>query len=449
MGIRMPGATSGLFDPKIVDQLIQAEKIPVESAKKRKEKVAGEKKEVESLQKIVNDFSTSLNGLKSKQDFVKMKIESSHPDIIDGVVQGYAMPGTYEFEVRGLAKTEKQLAYGFPDKDKTSVGFGFMTLEKEDGEELEVIVDPGSTLQDVANKINDANAGLKAMIINTKYEPDAYRLMVVSEKSGKESKIHIDEDTTYLEFKEQVTGRNLDVLFEDVPVTDLDNNLEELVDGVVFNVKRSEPGTRIQVNVTHDVDATTEKIRGFVDKYNELADFVHKQVTVDPETKKAGILSGDGSVRAIMRGLQGAIAGSINTGGKFSNLTEVGISTDPKTGRLNMDDSKVKNALAEDYDSVMALFIKSEKGSGVADRLANALTSIQDPSNGVLKSRLRGLDRIIQNQDKDIENRERAMEQKEEAIRRRFTSLEGQLSGLKQQGQFLSSKFGGGEGGGG
>ncbi len=447
----MPGANSGLFDPKIVDQLIQAEKIPVENAKKRKEKIIEEKKEVEGLQKLVNDLASSLNGLKTKMDFVKMKLESSHPDIVDGLVQGFALPGTYEFEVRGLAKTEKELAYGFPDKDKTAVGFGFMTIEKEDGEEVEIIVDPGSTLQDVVNKINDSNSGLKAMVINTKYEPDPYRMMVISEKSGKESKIHIDEDTTYLEFKEQVIGRNLDVLFEDVPVTDEDNNLEELVDGVVFNVKRSEPGTRIQVNVTHDIDATMEKVAEFVTKYNELADFVQKQVQVDPETKKAGLLSGDGSLRSIMRSLQNNFAGSLNTGGKFSNLSEVGITTDPKSGRLNIDETKVKQALAEDYDSVTALFVKSERGSGVADRLATALKTIQDPQNGVLKSRVRGLDRIIQNQDRDIENRERVMEQKEESIRRRFTSLEGQLSGLKQQGQFLSSRFGGGggEGGGG
>ena len=42
-----------------------------------------------------------------------MKVESSHPDILDGEVQGYTIPGNYEFEVRGLAKNEKELAYGF------------------------------------------------------------------------------------------------------------------------------------------------------------------------------------------------------------------------------------------------------------------------------------------------------------------------------------------------
>ena len=113
------------------------------------------------------------------------------------------------------------------------------------------------------------------MVINTKYKPDPYRLLVISNDSGQEAKITLDEDTTYLEFKEQVTGRNVDVLFEDVPVTDEDNNLESLVDGVIFKAKRSEPGTSVQVNVTYDIDKTLEGIQDFVRKYNEVSSFIN------------------------------------------------------------------------------------------------------------------------------------------------------------------------------
>ena len=112
-----------------------------------------------------------------------------------------------------------------------------MLIGRDDKEDFEVTIEPGSTLQDVVTQINAAEAGVTAMVINTKYKPDSYRLLVISNDSGKEAKISLDEDTTYLEFKEQVTGRNLDVLFEDVPVTDEDNNLEALVDGIIFKQK--------------------------------------------------------------------------------------------------------------------------------------------------------------------------------------------------------------------
>lgn len=446
MGIRMPGSTTGLFDPKVVEQLIEVEKIPIENATKRKEEFETEKEEFSKIQSMVSELDSALNELKTKTDFYKMKVESSHPDIIDGSVESFTLTGTYEFEVRGLAKAEKELAYGFPDKDETPVGFGYMLVERNDMEDFEVVIKPGSTLQDVAAQINDANAGVKAMVVNTKYKPDPYRLLVISEKSGEEAKILIDEDTTFLEFKEQVIGRNLDVLFEDVPVTDEDNILEELVDGVVFNVKRSEPGTRVQVNIVYDTEATMESIKGFVEKYNQLANAINDQFKVDPKTQKAGILAGDSSIKSIIRRLQGSLIQAINTGGSYSTLGEIGITTNPKTGELNIDESKVQNALAEDYESVAQLFIKTPQANGVAGRMGSSIKDLRDPQSGVLKTRIRALDRIIENQDEEIVKKERALQQREESIRRRFTSLESQLSGLKAQGDFLSQRFKGGGG---
>ena len=225
MPIRMNGI-GGSFDPKLVDQLIEAEKLPIESAKQRKEKFTVEKKEIDKLNGFLNELDSTLSSLKSRSDFFKMKVDSSHPDIMDGICKTDALIGTYEFEVRGMARADKQLAFGFPDKDATAVGFGYMEVEREDMSPAEITIEPGSTLQDVARQINDAEVGVRAMVINTKYNPDSFRLLVISEKSGKEARIKLDEDTTFLEFKNQVAGQDLDVLFEDVPVTDTDNILD-------------------------------------------------------------------------------------------------------------------------------------------------------------------------------------------------------------------------------
>jgi flagellar hook-associated protein 2 len=101
-----------------------------------------------------------------------------------------------------------------------------MQIQREDMEDpVEITIDPGMTLSKVAQTINDSKAGVKAMVINTKLSDDPFRLLVISEKSGREARVNVDPDTTFLEFKEQVRGQNLDVLFEDVPVTDVQNRL--------------------------------------------------------------------------------------------------------------------------------------------------------------------------------------------------------------------------------
>lgn len=449
MGIRMPGMTG--VDPKLVEKLLELERMPVEQAKLRREKVVEQKKEVEKLQTHLANLDSACNAIKNKSDFYKFKVDSSHPDIMEGAVTGFALLGTYEFEVRGLAKNEKELAYGFPDKNETPVGFGYMLVERDDKEPFEVQVDPGSTLEDVARQINELDAGVRAMVINTKYTPDSFRLLVISEDSGKEAKITLDEDTTFLEFHEQVTGRNLDVLFEDVPVTDNDNVLDELIEGVNLTIKRSEPGTRVQVTIGHDIDATLEGIKNFVDKYNEIVRFAAEQ-SKDPKAGEPGKLSGDGTVKSVMRQLQTALfpSGAQNT--KYQTLAEVGITTNPKTGELSMDDTKVRNALTEDYDGVANLFIRSKFGDGIGERITDRIKSFRNSESGMVRSRIRGLEKVVENSDKEIARRERLLDDKEESIKRRFTALEGQMAGLKAQGDFLSARFGAGgspQGGGG
>jgi len=180
-----------------------------------------------------------------------------------------------------------------------------------------------------------------------------------------------------------------------------------------------------------------------------VADFIGKQYQQDPQTKKAGILAADGSIKTVLRSLQSSLVQMPKNSGKFNTLADVGITTNPKTGALTMDESKVRQSLAEDYLGVSRIFTRNRDSSGVADRMAAQLKGIRDPAVGVIKSRMRGLDNVIKNQDQEIERKEGQMKNKEESIRRRFSSLDSQLAGLKSQGDFLSQRFGAQGGGGG
>ena len=202
--------------------------------------------------------------------------------------------GSYELEILKIARTNKLLTQSFPDKDETSVGFGYMSIEREDGSYYDVDIDPDfSTLQDVANQINAANAGLKAMIINTKESlnedgEENYRLLVVSEKSGKASKIYIDPDSTYVEYEEQVQGQNLEMIFEDVKIYNDSNKLTELIPGMVLDAKKAAPGTKVILKVDYDVEKTLEEIKKFLDSYNKVNEFLEKQFKIDENTNRAG-----------------------------------------------------------------------------------------------------------------------------------------------------------------
>lgn len=444
MGVRVN--TGSGIDPGLVNKLIELERQPIKQLENRKKTVEEDRKGFRDFAQLVSTLGTSLNSLRNPSDFRKLKLESSNPDLVEGTVDNAALPGNYEIEIRHLAKTQKLLTEGFPDKDSTPVGFGYMTIELDDGRTFDIDVDPdASTLQDVAKQINEMSAGCKAVVLNTKEtlqdpEADSFRLLVISEKSGKAGKVYIDPDTTYLEFKEQMSGRNLEMLFEDVMVFDEDNTVEGLIPGLVINAKRAEPGTKVTLKIDFDAEKTFESINNFVEAYNSVSDFIDKQFQINPQTNKAGSLSKDSTLKQLQRNLQSALQYQGN--GKFRTLSQIGITSDPKSGTLKIDAAKVKQALAEDYDGVAELFVQTERGAGFGTRMSDAVRNAQNQQTGVLGSKDREYKRTLESFDDDIVRKERAASQRAEGIKRKFAALEGLINGMNSQGQAIAARLG-------
>lgn len=445
---------SSMIGSTMVDQINEMDRLPVEQSKKRRDKVTGDRNEFNSFAGLLDGLGGALDGLKTPSAFTKLKIDSSHPELLDGDIVGPAEVGSYEFEVKGLAKVDRQLAFGFADPDKTPVGFGFMQVAQGD-KKLDVVIDPGSTLRNVADKINEVGGGMvKAMVVNTGAVEDPFRLMVSSLETGEDAQISIDEDTTFTEFKNQVTGSNLDLNFEDISVTRAKNSFKDLIDGVQLRAKQAEPGTKIQFDVKHDVGSTFDGIKSFVDKYNQLADFTHKQVQVDTRTGRAGNLAGDSTLRTVMRRLQSAISspsalnhaaaqeGSMQNA--IKNLSEIGITTNAKTGSLQINEDKVKAALAENYQGVAGIFANTENGEGLAGRLDQAIKQLKDRETGAITTRLKGLDAKIQDQDKQIERQVQRVEERQKQTEARFARLDAKLAGMQGQEAFFGAAFGAG-----
>lgn len=434
-----PADSSGL-----VDRIMQVEQGPLNQVKGRREKLVGERNDYKSLHGMLGDLDGALSGLKTRAGFSKLMVESSHPDIIEGIVDGIATPGSFEMEVKGLANADKHLAIGFPDADKSEVGFGWLQVEGAQGLH-NVTIDPGSTLKDVAAKINDSAAGVRAQIINTGSKDDPFRLMVTSLETGAEAKINIDPDTSFLDFKNIKPGKNLDVKFEDVDITRAGNKMDDLVEGVKLKAKRAEPGTKVRVDISHDVPKTLDGIKAFTDKYNQLAKFANDSFKLDPSTNKpAGKLPSDGNMRTILRSMQTTMSAP-GAAGKFGSLAAIGITTDAHSGELHIDEKKLKGALESDYDSVSKIFSTSDDGPGLAGRLSDALKRFTSPADGVLKNREQSLDNLVKEQDKQIEKQTRRLDERREGLERQFSAMNSHLNGLQAQQSVLNARLGGGE----
>ena len=423
----------GVSGSSMVDQIMAAEATPIASAKERRTQSTGRRDDIKSLDGLLSKLKTSADNLKLPSGFKKSKLESSHPDILSGTAADGALPGSYEIEVEGLAKAARQLSFGFPDSDKTAVGFGYMRVGLPEGQE-DVVIKPGATLKDVAAAINDKVQGVRASVINTGFKEDPFRLLVSSIASGDEIDLEIDPDTTFTEFKSQVKPQDLKLKFEGVDVKRSANALNDLVDGVSLKVAKAAPGTNVTVTVANDVDRTADGVREFVAHYNEIQSFAKKQSTPDAATGRAGGLSGDATLRQVSSSLQRSVS--------EKSLTSVGITTDPKTGELKIDDSKLKDALSRDYDGVASIFSSTATGPGLAAKMSDAVKALQDRTSGAVATRLKGIDERIRRQDDEISRKEERMSQRRAQLERTFSSLDAKMATMKSQGQVLGARLG-------
>lgn len=427
-----PGSGLSQVD-SMIDQMTAVDVSSIDSTKRHREAAVSKKNEFQNLGSLLSKLQSTTDQMKMPSTFRKLAVDSSLPDILTAEISGNPELGNYELEIEGIARSEKQLSFGFPDKDKTPVGFGFMRIAMGD-QARDVTIEPGATLRDVAGKINDSVEGVRATVINTGSKEDPFRLMVSSINSGDEAVIEIDPDTTFTEFQRQTKGQDLKVKFEGVDVTRPNNSLADLIEGVNLKAAKAAPGTPVTLNVRHDVDKTSDGVKDFVKQYNEVQAFGRKQTQIDATTGAAGLLAGDSSLRQVTRSLQSSMASS--------SLWEVGISTNAKTGELVLDESKLKDALSKDYDKVMAIFASTDSGPGLAARMSDAIKALQDRTSGAVATRVKGIEQRIRSQDQDIARKEERMAQRRAQLQRSFASLDSKISGIQSQGQALSARFG-------
>ena len=439
----MPGA---IEQQPLVDRMMEAERAVIGQKEARRENSVAEKNEYSSLSGMLGDLSGLAGGMKNVQNFTAMALESSHPDIFNGSINGFAEPGRYEFEVGELASKDRFLDVGFADPNTADLGFGHLGIESADGTLNEITIDPGSSMTDVVDKINSAGIGAEAQIINTGVGENPFRLMVSSTKTGEKSKIVLDPDTTFLEMDNVKKATDLKLKFEDVEVQRPDNAFKDLLEGVELTAKKAAPGTKVSVEIKHDADKTMASITEFVGKYNALATHINGkfQAPAPGQAAPEGA-RGDSNMRSIMRSLQTEVSGTKASGQKFNSLTEIGISTNAKTGELVVDDKKLKEAIGKDYNGVRDIFTSGEHGAGLAERIESVVKRFKDPVSGAIANRMKSLDKVIGNQDRDIERQNERLVEKEAKLKQQLATMNEKVSQMNSQSAVMSARMGTGE----
>ncbi|PNT91464.1 hypothetical protein CDQ83_16895 [Clostridium thermosuccinogenes] len=201
-------------------------------------------------------------------------------------------------------------------------------------------------------------------------------------------------------------GTNASLIIDKVEVERPTN--EFTIDGVTFRLQEMASGAdpiSATVTVSSNPDELFEKIKGFVDKYNELVGLINTKLNEErfrdyepltseqkaqmseneiklwEEKARSGLLRNDSTLSSILNNMRRALYDAIYSDASDSDsklslhLSSIGITTSSNYkdgGKLVIDEQKLKNAIINNPDEVVQLFAKDDSGISYYNTLSDS-----------------------------------------------------------------------------
>lgn len=448
MGISLGGLGSGL-PPNIVDQLMDAERIPLKNIEKQKGKQENRLKLVTELETKLNGINGTLAGLASTRGFSDMKLNSGDQNVVGGTVDpNAAVTGSWNIEVVDLAQKAAAITNGFADKDKTQIGVGYFRFETPDGQREVYINGENNTLSGVATAINRAGVGVKATVLDDRSDPDApFKLMITGDSVGNEHSVSYptlyfldgDQDIYFDQKKEAKNGK---VKVDGFEFQVGDNTVKDVIPGVTLDLKQANPGRSVNISVKEDKEVVAGKVKAFVDGVNGVLSFIQQQNALGKESDTSSTLGGDSLLRTVENRIRSLIQNPQMGHGEVKRLNQIGI-TFNRNGVLEYDEKKFNDALARNPAAVQKFLAGDGFATGFIPTIKREIGTMLNAAFGPVAIRKKALqDRIGQMNDQ-VANKERQLGKKEELLRNKFAKLEETMGKLKGQMGQLGAMQGG------
>ena len=157
-------------------------------------------------------------------------------------------------------------------------------------------------------------------------------------------------------------GQDARFEIDGVLLTRSSNVISDALDGVTFTLHKADSSSTVNVSVTRDLDSVKQKIQDFAQKYNDIVQYINQQFTYNEDTQESGTLFADVTLKSIQSSIRRILVNEVEgLPSSMNALAQVGITTD-RNGLLQIDDADLTDALEDNFNQVVRLFI----GEGTA-----------------------------------------------------------------------------------
>lgn len=476
---RVAGLASQIDTESIVNKLLSAEKQrTVDPLTQQKQILEWQQEAYRAVNTKLLALQTSVYDLTLQRTFNAKTVSSANETAVTATASASAVNGTYSIQITSLATGVSKEStptvasnYTYSGSDES------FTLTGKNGSAA-ITVTSGDSISAIVSKINDKSSttGIKAT-----YDSGQNKFYLMTTDTGSAAKIEVTDTDGFLNSVLGVntttqTGTDAKIKFNGGSELSFSSN-QFTFNNITFNLKQS--GQTVNVTVGTDTDALYDKIKSFVDAYNNVLSDVsgrlsetrnrdYKPLTDDQKANmtetqieqwttkaKSGLLRGDSLLintsSNIRSDAMGQVKGLSST--KYTSLSSIGINTEnyEDNGKLVIDEDKLKAALADNSDAVMNLFTAQGTGStdtmGIAQRVytevkndislikdrAGSETDLYDSSN-------------LADEIRDVETRTTTANDRltnyETRLWAQYNAMESAMQKLNSQSSYLSSLLG-------
>jgi flagellar hook-associated protein 2 len=402
-----------------------------------------------ALTAINNDLGHLATAVQALSDpvgvFVSQTATSSQPSILTATAQTSAAAATHNIIVTSLATTGALYTAGIADSNASILPGGNATgdIQLQVGgatgttHDIQVTAGSNDTLNTLASYINTQSStnkwGVSASVVT---DATGSRLALYSQSTGSTGALSLSasavpNNTTNLTFVAPVGGANAAFTIDGVPFSSTSNTVTGAIPGVTLNLLSASPGTPVQLTVGIDHSQITQAINNFVSAYNTVINDINTQYTVNPVTNTEGPAGGDPSLRTLQSSLlsDAASALPLDSNGGFVNLESLGINTNNDgtlTVGLNAAGHSLNDIVASNPAAVQNFF-QNSSSTGFAQTLSGDLSSLTDPTAGVLNVDLAQNKTSIKNLSDNIANFEVQLAAEQTQLTQRYSAVNASL----------------------
>lgn len=452
------GIGSGLKLGDILDSLTAAEKATLTPITKQQSSYTSKLSAYGTLNSALVSFQTANTAL-SKADLFTTTTTTSSSTAFSATTTGSAIAGKYTISITQLAQAQTLTSTSTQKDNKAAIATSDSVLTiQQGGGKKPVTIDisaANSSLTGIRDAINNAKAGVSASVINV--GNGEYRLSITSNDTGKDNgmTLSVSGDSALQSFmgydgtgggmKESVTAQNAELTVNNVAIENSSNTISDALEDITLNLNDVTTGNQT-LTISQDNTKAQAAIKDWVTAYNALQDTfssLTKYTAVDPgsdaQSTSNGALIGDSTLRTIQTQLKSALSNTASSSA-FKTLAQIGITSDPSTGQLKIDDTKLTAALKKDSADVGQLIVGDGKKTGITTNIGSNLASWLS-STGIIQAAKDGVSKTLNKLTKDYNTASDLIDQKVARYKAQFTQLDVLMSSLNNTSSYLTQQF--------